>query len=143
MAFKVEPASSDDIDTILRIIFTCYAGKNEYINAVFPNNTTPSGHAVNVQRLQFITSVAPSVFWEKVIDSETSEIIGGAMWNLCREQKPPPYEIDGPPGTWDNEEDKKYAQALQRSFVEDENRLWAENDLPLLGKSNPDSWRTK
>ncbi|KAF2652627.1 hypothetical protein K491DRAFT_760242 [Lophiostoma macrostomum CBS 122681] len=133
MPFKVEAANDADIEKILSIIFLCYGGKNEYINAVFPRALTEEGHKLNVERMLFINSVAPSVFWEKVSDGETGQIVGGAMWNLCEQQKPPPYDIDGPPGTWESESDKAYAQALQRSFVVDENRLWEDNELPLLG----------
>jgi hypothetical protein len=93
------------------------------------------GLKMTTMRMLFILSVAPSVWWEKAVDTETGEIVGGTMWNLCEKEKPPPYDIDGPPGTWETEEDKKYAQALQRSFAEDENKLWAANDLPLLGMS--------
>ena len=133
MAFKVAPADDADIDKIMSIVFQCYGGTNEYINAVFPRNQTEEGRRLNSERMVFINSVAPTVFWEKVVDSDTGEIVGGAMWNLCEDAKPPPYEMDGPPGTWETEADKRYAQALQRSFVEDEERVWAENDLPLLG----------
>ncbi|KAF2445160.1 hypothetical protein P171DRAFT_387954 [Karstenula rhodostoma CBS 690.94] len=133
MTFKVEAANDADIGEILSIIFKCYRGKNEYINAVFPRALTEKGYQLNVERMLFIKSVAPSVFWEKVVIIETGEIVGGAMWNLCIQQKPPPYDIDGPPGTWETDDDKAYAQALQRSFAEDENKLWEENDLPLLG----------
>ncbi|KAF1978728.1 hypothetical protein BU23DRAFT_647084, partial [Bimuria novae-zelandiae CBS 107.79] len=104
------------------------------INAIFPRSLTEEGFQLNVERMLFIKSVAPTVFWEKVVDTETGEIVGSAMWNMCVEQKPPPYDIDGPPGTWETESDMAYAQALQRSFAEDENRLWEENELPLLGR---------
>lgn len=134
MDFKVEAANDADIGKILSIIFKCYDGKNDYINAVFPRALTEEGFRLNVDRMLFINSIAPTVFWEKVINIETNEIVGGAMWNLCVEQKPPPYEIDGPAGTWETEFDKAYAQALQRSFAKDENKLWEENDLPLLGR---------
>lgn len=133
MKFQVELANEADIKKILSILFKCYGGKNEYINAVFPRALTDEGFQKNVDRMLLIKHVPPSVFWEKVVDIETGEIVGGAMWNLCDEQKPPPYDIDGPPGTWESDSDKAYAQALQRSFAEDENKLWEENDLPLLG----------
>jgi hypothetical protein len=133
MAFTVEPANDADIDKIIAIMFQCYDDKNAYINAVFPRGLTDEGHRLNVERMLFIKSVAPTVWWDKVVDSETGELVGGAMWNLRKEEKPPAYEIDGPPGTWGSEEEKRYAQALQRSFAEDEGKLWATKDLPLLG----------
>ena len=133
MKFTVEPANDSDIDKIVSIMFQAYGGTNEYINAVFPRGLTEEGHRISVERMLFINSVAPGVWWDKVLDSETGEIFGGAMWNLCKDEKPPAYEIDGPPGTWRTESEKHYAQALQRSFAEDEGKLWAANDLPLLG----------
>ena len=135
MAFTVEKANAEDVDKIIGIMFKSYGGNNEYINAAFPKGLTEAGHHMTVQRMLFILSVAPSVWWEKAIDSSTGEIVGGAMWNLCEKEKPPPFEMDGPPGTWDTEEEKRYAQALQRSFAEDESALWASQDLPLLGTS--------
>jgi hypothetical protein len=133
MAFAVEAALDSDMDKIITIMFQCYGGTNEYINAVFPRGLTEDGHRLTVERMRFIASVASGVWWEKVIDSESGEVVGGAMWNLCEKEKPPTFEMDGPPGTWNNEAEKRYAQALQRSFVEDESKLWAANDLPLLG----------
>ncbi|KAF2875789.1 hypothetical protein BDV95DRAFT_281764 [Massariosphaeria phaeospora] len=133
MAFQVSTALDSDIDKILSIVFRSYGGTNEYINAVFPRGLTDGGHRISVERMLFIKSVASGVWWDKVVDSQTGEIVGGAMWNLCEKEKPPVFEMDGPPGTWGSELDKRYAQALQRSFVEDESKLWAANNLPLLG----------
>ncbi|KAF2731367.1 hypothetical protein EJ04DRAFT_536684 [Polyplosphaeria fusca] len=118
MAFTVEKANESDIDKIVSIMFESYGGTNAYINAAFPRGFTKEGHEIN-----------------KAVDSETGEIVGGAMLRLYQTEKPPPLEMDGPPGTWETEDEKRYAQALQRSFAEDESKLWAENELPLLGMS--------
>ncbi|KAF2689123.1 hypothetical protein K458DRAFT_413425 [Lentithecium fluviatile CBS 122367] len=133
MPYLVSPATEPEISHIITIMFCAYAGRNEYINVVFPEGLTPGGHALTVQRLLFIQSVAPCVWWNKVVDEATGELLGGAMWNLCVREKPPAYEMDGPEGTWDTEEDKRYAQALQRSFVEDEGQIWDRERLPILG----------
>lgn len=135
MTFTIKPANDADIEKIITITLESYFGTDEYINAVFPRGLTEEGQKFSVERMLFINSVAPTVFWEKAIDSDTGDIVGGAMWNLCENEKPPPYEMDGPPGTWETEAEKRYAQALQRSLVEDESKLWADNELPLLGMS--------
>jgi hypothetical protein len=137
MAFAVEAALDSDMDKIITIMFQCYGGTNEYINAVFPRGLTEDRHRLTVERLRFIASIASGVWWEEVIDRESGEVVGGAMWNLCEKEKPPAFEMDGPPGTWNSEAEKRYAQALQRSFVEDESKLWAANGLPLLGVFGP------
>jgi hypothetical protein len=36
-------------------------------------------------------------------------------------------------GRGEAEAEKRHAQALQRSFSQDEGRVWATNELPLLG----------
>ncbi|KAF2842003.1 hypothetical protein M501DRAFT_998238 [Patellaria atrata CBS 101060] len=94
MTLVVEPAGEEDI------------------NAIFPRNMTKEGEENAIQRCQYLIKVSPAVKWEKCTDTVTGEIIGGAMWIICENAKPPDSDLDGPPGTWENETEKRYAQAL-------------------------------
>lgn len=132
MEFEVATASNDDIREIVHIMFKAYGGKNEYINAVFPHGLTPEGEELTVQRLLFIKGIAPGVTWEKVTDSSNGSIIGGAMWALHEDAKPQRFPLDGPPGTWESQLEKEYAQALFNSLGVDEHKYYDENELPFM-----------
>ncbi|PSN61539.1 hypothetical protein BS50DRAFT_153422 [Corynespora cassiicola Philippines] len=134
MTFVVATASDDDVREITRIMFKAYGGKNEYINAVFPRGLTEDGEQMTIQRLLFIKNLVSDVKWEKVSDPATGQIVGGAMWGLHQDAKPQKFGLDGPPGTWETEAEKEYAQALYNSLGEDEHAFWERNDLPCMSK---------
>ncbi|KAH4006841.1 hypothetical protein HBI56_027440 [Parastagonospora nodorum] len=132
MEFEVAPASDDDVRQIIHIMFKAYGGKNEYINAVFPRGLTPEGEDLTAQRLLFIKNIAPGIKWEKVTDSANGSIVGGAMWALHEDAKPQRFPLDGPPGTWESDAEKEYAQALFNSLGVDEHKYYEENELPFM-----------
>ncbi|PVI01012.1 hypothetical protein DM02DRAFT_642119 [Periconia macrospinosa] len=132
MAFEVTTASDDDVRQIIRIMFKAYDGKNEYINAVFPRGLTHEGEDITNQRMLSIKHANPGVKWEKITDSVSGKIIGGAMWTLFQDSKPVKFNLDGPPGTWMTEIEKEYAQALFVSVGVDEYKYFAENNLPFM-----------
>ncbi|KAF2245446.1 hypothetical protein BU26DRAFT_532980 [Trematosphaeria pertusa] len=136
MTILVEDPRDEDYPALVSLVFEAYGGKNEYINAVFPKNTTETGLENAVLRCVFTTKMSKAVKWHKVTDGTTGEIIGGAMWSIYTDAKPPNSELDGPPGTWENEDEKEYAQALFRGCKEYERKYWDENDLPLVSMSS-------
>jgi hypothetical protein len=131
MGFEVAAASDDDVRQLIHIMFKAYGGKNEYINAVFPRGLTQEGEDLTAQRLLFIKSIAPGVKWEKVTDSNSGNVVGGAMWALHEDAKPARFPLDGPPGTWKTEQEKEYAKALFDSLGVDEHKYYEENKLPF------------
>jgi hypothetical protein len=132
MEFEVATASDDDIRQIVRVMFKAYGGNNVYINAVFPRGLTQEGEDLTVERLLYIKNIAQGVKWEKVTDSSNGRIIGGAMWALHEDAKLQRFPLDGPPGTWESELEKEYAQALFSSLGIDENEYYEENELPFM-----------
>lgn len=75
----------------------------------------------------------PTVKWCKVTDTDTGEIIGVAQWLIIQGQKPPEFDFDGPPGTWKDDTEKKYAQEIFRSFARFRRETIQKEDLPILG----------
>ncbi|CAI6331890.1 unnamed protein product [Periconia digitata] len=132
MAYEVATASDDDLRQIIPIFFKAYGGQNEYINAVFPRGLTKDGEEMTIQRMIFINSVAPTVKWEKITDTSSGKIIGGAMWSLHEDAKPQRFPLDGPPGTWETDLEKEYAKALFDSLGVDEHKYYEEHDLPFM-----------
>ena len=45
-------------------------------------------------------------------DPTCGETIAVSGWNVYEGEKPPEMQLDGPPGIWDTEDDKAWAQAL-------------------------------
>jgi len=132
MALRVEAARDEDMEKIVPVIFDAYGGQHPYLNAAFPNNLTPEGQANALKRIAAIGASSETAKWEKVVDTATGEIIGAAMWLLYRDKKPEQHDLDGPPGTWENETEKEYAQALYKSYAAEERAFWESNELPLM-----------
>ncbi len=132
MSCKICPADDNDIREIIRIMFKAYGGKNEYINAIYPRSLTEEGLEISIQRLLLFKSSVKGVIWEKVIDTVTDKIVGGAMWLMYTETKPQRFPTDGPPGTWLTDEEKEYAQELNRTIADDEYAYWVGKELPFL-----------
>ncbi|PVH97888.1 hypothetical protein DM02DRAFT_643929 [Periconia macrospinosa] len=129
MKFKLVPATEEDVGDVVRIMFRAYGGENEYINAVFPRGLTNEGAEAATKRVLPIRS---GVIWEKVVDADSGNTIGGAMWVLYKDAKPQKFDLDGPPGTWETPMEKEYAQALFKSEMEDEAEFWEKTQLPIM-----------
>ncbi|KAF2008285.1 hypothetical protein BU24DRAFT_138723 [Aaosphaeria arxii CBS 175.79] len=134
MTVTIAPASQEDIREVLRVMFKAYEGKDAYINACFPRGLTDEGLEINYQRLLFLTKIVPEIYWEKATDDESGKIIGGTMWALHKDAKPTKAPLDGPEGTWENQTEKEYGQALFSSGGEDDESYWAQNGLPILSE---------
>ena len=77
---------------------------------------------------------APNTKWIKAVAVASGEIVGFAMYTVIDQKKPPEIDVDGPPGTWADEEEKQYCQALHRSLLALRRKAIRENDLPIMRK---------
>jgi hypothetical protein len=132
MTVQVSPAKGDEIREVLRIMFQAYDGQDVYIDAVFPRGLTDEGLNITYQRCLSMTEKVPGIRWEKAIDATTGKIVGGSMWTIFENTKPARPPLDGPPGTWENEIDKEFAQVLFNKGRDDENMYWADKELPIM-----------
>jgi hypothetical protein len=107
---------------------------NGFVDACWPNNLDAEAQKLHASGFAFHKSMDSTVTWTKVTDTETNEIIGVAQWFILKDQKPPEFDFDGPPGTWENDTEKEYAQDIYRSFVRPRRELIRNEELPLVGK---------
>jgi hypothetical protein len=107
---------------------------NGFVDACWPNNLDPEMQKLHANGFIFHKNMDPTVAWTKVTDTETGEIIGVAQWLILKDQKPPEFDFDGPPGTWENDTEKKYAQDIFRSFARHRRDVIRNEDLPIVGK---------
>lgn len=132
MALALDFCKGDDFGSMIHLMFDAMGGGSQFVNAVYPHNTTTEGRKKHAQTLLYLKSIDPSQRWLKVIDTALGQIIGIAQWHVYDGPKPPEVELDGPPGTWDTDEDKEWAQALFRSFMEDRRRVIREATGPVM-----------
>ncbi|KAJ4345861.1 uncharacterized protein N0V89_011996 [Didymosphaeria variabile] len=103
--------------------------------AIHPNgNLTPEAQTLHASGFIAHKGFDPTVQWVKVTDTGTGEIIGVAQWLIIKDEKPPEFDFDGPPGTWKDEKEKLYAQDIYRSFVRYRRDVIRNNDLPIVGE---------
>ncbi|KAF1935603.1 hypothetical protein EJ02DRAFT_484223 [Clathrospora elynae] len=132
MSLKLGIPTDDEFPTFVPMTFEAMGGRSEFVNVVWPRGFTKDGQELNTSRFLFLKNIDPSSRWIKVTDTQTNEIIGVAQWNVYDGQKPPEMIVDGPPGTWENDTEKEYAQELFKSYMQ---KRWAyirENELPLV-----------
>jgi hypothetical protein len=107
---------------------------NGFIEVCWPDGMDPEAQKRHAAGFIAHNNMDPTVTWTKVTDTETGEIVGVAQWFLFKDQKPPGGDFDGPPGTWKNDYEKRYAQEIYRSVTRYREEVIRENDLPILGK---------
>ena len=117
---------------MMPVMFGAMAERSQFVNAVYPHNMTPEGQEKHRQTFLFLKGIDPSQRWLKATDNATGEIVGVAQWNVFDGPKPPEIELDGPPGTWDTQDDKEWAQALFRAYMEDRRKVIREATGPVM-----------
>jgi hypothetical protein len=107
---------------------------NGFVDACWPNNLDEKAQQLHASGFIAHKGFDPTVQWTKVTDTETGEIIGVAQWLVLKDQKPPEFDFDGPPGTWKDDTEKLYAQDIYRSFVRHRRDVIRNEELPIVGK---------
>lgn len=107
---------------------------NGFVDACWPNNMDPEMQKLHASGFIFHKNMDPTVTWTKVTETDTDEIIGVAQWLVLKDEKPPEFDFDGPPGTWSNDTEKAYAQEIYRSFARPRRDVIRNDALPIVGK---------
>ena len=132
MALALDFCKDEDFGPMVDLMFDAMGARSQFVNAVYPHNMTKEGREKHRQTFLYLKVIDPSQRWLKVTDPALNQIIGVAQWNVYDGPKPPEIELDGPPGTWDSEDDKEWAQALFKSYMEDRWRVIREATGPVL-----------
>ena len=132
MDFTVDFCKDEDFEAMMPVMFGAMAGRSQFVNAVYPHNLTPEGQKKHEQTFLYLKSIDPSQRWLKATDNSTGEMVGIAQWNVYDGAKPPEIELDGPPGTWDTDDDKEWAQAMFTAYMEDRRRIIREATGPVI-----------
>jgi hypothetical protein len=134
MTYRVELVEDSDLDYIVPRMFEAMGNDYEFLNAMWPRHHTPDGQRKIVSRFLAGRDAAPNIKWIKAVAVDSGEIVGFAMWTVIDQKKPPEVDVDGPPGTWADEEEKRYCRALHRSLLAPRRKAIRENDLPIMCK---------
>ncbi|KAF2008735.1 hypothetical protein BU24DRAFT_359683 [Aaosphaeria arxii CBS 175.79] len=108
---------------------------NGFVDACWPRNLAPEAQSVHASGFIAHKGFDPTVQWVKVTDTGTGDIIGVSQWLIIKDEKPPEFDFDGPPGTWKDEKERLYAQDIYRSFVRYRRDVLRSNNLPIVGKN--------
>jgi hypothetical protein len=108
MAYRVEPMQDSDLSYIVPGMFEAVGTDIEFINALWPNNHTPDGQRKILSRMLAGKNAAPNTKWIKAVTVDSGEIVGMAIWTVIDKKKPAAVDVDGPPGTWSDQEEKRY-----------------------------------
>lgn len=137
MPLKLSTVTKEEMRDVVDMLFKAYDRTSAFVNAVYPHKLTDHGIEgldMVVARLQYLRDIDPSVKWYKVTDTSTGEIVSASQWNVYDKEKPPEMMLDGPPGSWANEADKKYAIEMFKTFITPRYTRYREADTPIICK---------
>ncbi|KAL5114925.1 hypothetical protein ACEQ8H_007172 [Pleosporales sp. CAS-2024a] len=132
MTYRIEPVSDSDLPHLIPPLFQAMGPSYEFMNAMWPDNQTPSGQAKIAARMLAIKRAAPHTHWTQAVDTTTNAPVGFAMWTAIDADKPAEKDVDAPADTWKDEAEKKYAVLLHRSLLECRRRAIRENEVPIM-----------
>jgi hypothetical protein len=135
MPFELSTVNKEEMKDVIDMLFKAYDGSSSFVNAVYPHKLTDHGIEgldMVVARLQYLRDIDPSVRWYKVTDTDTGEIVSASQWNVYDKEKAPEMMLDGPPGSWETEADKKYAIEMFESFITPRYTRYREVDVPIV-----------
>lgn len=135
MAFEVSCVSNEELPDVVDMLLKAYGGSSAFVNAVYPHKLTSNdieGLDMVAARLEYLRDIDPSTKWYKVTDTETGEIVSASQWNVYEKEKPPEMMLDGPPGAWASDEDKRYALEMFEAFITPRYTRYRELDAPIV-----------
>jgi hypothetical protein len=139
MSFELSGVSNEELRDVVDMLFKAYDGSSAFVNAVYPHKVTEhevEGLDMVTARLQYLRDVDPSTKWFKVKDTTTGEIVSASQWNVYNKEKPPEMMLDGPPGAWASDEDKRYALEMFEAFITPRYTRYREVDAPIVCESD-------
>lgn len=138
MAFVLSEVHESEMRGVVEMLFKAYEESSAFVNAVYPHKLTDHGVEgldMVVGRLQYLRDIDPSTKWYKVTDKSTGEIVSASQWNIYDKSKPPEMMLDGPPGAWATDADKKYALEMFEAFIKPRYARYREVDVPIICKA--------
>ncbi|KAI9649258.1 hypothetical protein NHQ30_001828 [Ciborinia camelliae] len=115
MVLKVELCNDDDMPRVFEIFCEAFDIKHPMIEAMYPNHDTPAGRVIGAKRMLEIKKKDSHTTFLKVVDTDTGVMIAKAKWNIWKGVIPPEVDLDG--DYWENEEEKEWAQHMNREFL--------------------------
>jgi hypothetical protein len=134
MAYRIEPIEGSDLAYIVPRMFEAIGTEVQLINTLCPDNHTPDGQRKIVSRMLAGKKAGTNTKWIKAVAVDSGEIVGMALYTVIDQTEPPEVDVDGPPGTWPDEEETRYCQALHRTLMAHRRKVIRENDLPTMRK---------
>ena len=117
------------------VFFDAFDGTSNFMNAMHPHNMTPEGRQ-KAARFFRGQSKDPAQRWVRVIDIDNDAVAGMAqyaVWEKANAGKMPVNPLEGAPdGNWESVEDGEYAQALWKSFIENQNQVLSERPSAIV-----------
>jgi hypothetical protein len=132
--FEVRSCNEDDIPRFVEIISEAFSNDHEYVDAVFYNHKTPEGRKKAADMMLTMYRHDLNGHFIKVVDTDTSEMVGAAKWNIYKAgEVPPAPQLSGP--YWPNEEEEEFAKAIFNAFFAPRQKVLQENNGRLVGMS--------
>ncbi|ESZ89721.1 hypothetical protein SBOR_9897 [Sclerotinia borealis F-4128] len=115
MVLKVEVCNDDDMHRVFEIFCKAFGTKHPMLEAIYPNHDTPAGRISGGKRMLDIKNEDLHTTFLKVVDTDTGAMIAKAKWNIWKGVIPPEVDLDG--DFWETDEEKEWAQHLNREFL--------------------------
>lgn len=123
--------AQDITPSFMTLVFQAFAGNSPLVNAMHQHNDTGEGVEKARQKYLKLLELDYSQRWIKATKDD-GEIVGAAQWNVYDGAMPPQADLDGPPGTWDTQDDKEWAQYLLRSLMAYRRPILTEATGPVI-----------
>ncbi|KAG7045317.1 Acyl-CoA N-acyltransferases (Nat) [Colletotrichum scovillei] len=131
MHLEVRQCTENDIPRVFEIVSLAFANDHEFVDAVFPEHSTSEGRKLGSERMLAMFHGDPYSIFLKCIDTNTGQIVAAAKWNVYKDGPVPPLpELGG--DYWKNDEEKRFAQAIFRSFLAPRQRAIEESGARLV-----------
>ena len=134
MPLKIESCRDEDMARAFAIISTAF-GSNPYMDGLYPGHDTAQGRKTGGERLLSFKKNDPNTHFLKAVDTETSDIVGVAKWNIYNGVIPDEVGLDG--DYWPMEEDKEYANCLWASYLKPRRKSIKDTQGFVVCKSLP------
>ncbi|KAL2876991.1 hypothetical protein SGCOL_007825 [Colletotrichum sp. CLE4] len=132
MHVEVQRCTEKDIPRVFEIVSLAFANDHEFVDAVFPAHSSPEGRKLGSERMLATFHGDPYSIFLKCINTDTGRIVAAAKWNIYKGGPvPPPPQLDG--DYWENEEEKRFAQALFHGFLTPRQQAIEESGAKLVG----------
>ncbi|KAK1660158.1 hypothetical protein BDP55DRAFT_772100 [Colletotrichum godetiae] len=131
MHVEVQRCTEKDIPRVFEIVSLAFANDHEFVDAVFPAHSSPEGRKLGSERMLATFHGDPYSIFLKCINTDTGRIVAAAKWNIYKGGPvPPPPQLDG--DYWENEEEKRFAQALFHGFLTPRQQAIEESGAKLV-----------